>query len=257
MSSPLPIWLPFSSLISLHHLTSVSGCYLSNVLSFSTFVFLSLPLWFFYFLHFSLSLMVFRLCWLANCFLVYLSPHLSLPFVWLTCLVVKTLSSRRLSDWLLFCCFVVYVIVLKRLRAYSHLPCLVRTKPKKSLVQTFWAGVNTNNQTLVRTKQPVWDPAGEVVSIRFQMNPGAVRLRCERDRARSDPVQKIKCLFGYNRLPLLLVYVYCLISTVNSKINLTLSDRHHVIEPVKNQSWLNMERRGDNMSFGYLGRRHR
>ena len=95
------------------------------------------------------------------------------------------------------------------LRAYSHLPCLVRTKPKKSQVQTFWAGVNTNNQTLVRTKQPVRDPAGEVVSVRFPSNPGAVHLRCDCDSARFDPVEII-CLIGRNRLPLLLVYSFIL-----------------------------------------------
>ena len=62
----------------------------------------------------------------------------------------------------------------------------------------------------------------------LQTDPGAVRLRCESDRARSDPVLKLICLFGRNRLPVLPVYLYCLISTVNSKINVTLSDRHHV-----------------------------
>ena len=91
------------------------------------------------------------------------------------------------------------------MRVYSHLPCLVRAKPKTSLVQTFWAGVNTNHRTLGQTKQPVRDPAGESVSVRFQTNPGAVRFSCESDRARSEPVLKIICLFGRNRLPLLLV----------------------------------------------------
>ena len=100
------------------------------------------------------------------------------------------------------------------LRAYSHLPCLVRTKPKKSLVRTFLA--------CVKPKQPVGDPAGEVVSVRFQTNPLAVRLRCENDRARSDPVQKIIYLFGRNRLPLLLIYIVWF--AVNSKISVTLSD---------------------------------
>ena len=60
-----------------------------------------------------------------------------------------------------------------------------KTKPKKSLVRTFWAGLNANHRTRVRTKQPVRDPAGEAVSVRFQTNPGAVRLRCDCDRARS------------------------------------------------------------------------
>ena len=94
----------------------------------------------------------------------------------------------------------------------------IRTKSKKSLVRNFWTGVNANHRTLVRTKQPVRDPAGEVVSVRFKTKPGAVRLRCESDRARSDPVQKIICLFGRNGLPFVLVYLYCLISAVNAKI---------------------------------------
>ena len=55
----------------------------------------------------------------------------------------------------------------------------------------FWAGVNTNHRTLVRTKQSDRDPAVEVVSVHFQTNPGAVRLRCESDLApRYDPVLK-------------------------------------------------------------------
>ena len=117
-----------------------------------------------------------------------------------------------------------------RLRAYSHLPCLVRTKPKKSLVQTFWAGVNTNHRTLGRTKQPVRDPAGEVVSVRFQTNPGAVRLRCE---CSVRPSSKNNLPFWKHQAPITACYLYCLISAVNSKINGTLSDRHHVIRPAK------------------------
>ena len=64
---------------------------------------------------------------------------------------------------------------------------------------------------------PLWAGLNRVVSARFHTNTGPVRLRCESDRARSDLVLKKICLFGRNRLPLLLVYLYCLISTVNSK----------------------------------------
>ena len=57
-------------------------------------------------------------------------------------------------------------------------------------MQTIWAGVNTNHRTLVRTKQSDQDPAGEVVSVHFQTNPGAVRLTCESEHTSVESSSK-------------------------------------------------------------------
>lgn len=62
------------------------------------------------------------------------------------------------------------------------MPGLVQTKHKKSLVLTFWAGVNTNQLAPVPSKQLVWDLGWEVVSGHFQTNQGVVQLTCEKDR---------------------------------------------------------------------------
>ena len=53
----------------------------------------------------------------------------------------------RVLSVLLFAPILIGKPYVLKLRAYSHLPCLVRTKPKTSLVRTFWAGVNTTSNS--------------------------------------------------------------------------------------------------------------
>ncbi len=57
------------------------------------------------------------------------------------------------------------------LRVCSHLSCLVRIK--RTLVRFIWVRVNAAIQNLVRTKQKTW------VSVHFQMNSGALRMKYE------------------------------------------------------------------------------
>ena len=99
-----------------------------------------------------------------------------------------------------------------------------------------WCGhsglLRINHQTRERTKQPVRDPAREVVSGRFKTNPGAIRLRCESERTSVRSSSKNHTpLFGRNGHPLGRTHYknYCLISG-NSKISRTLSDRRVIVE---------------------------
>ena len=92
--------------------------------------------------------------------------------------------------------FITWLYLLYSLSVLSHQQHLVCTKQVRSLGSVRLRWCECNHLTLVHTKSAGRDLPEEGVSVCFQTNPDAVRLRCESERT------SVRCssirLFGGN-----------------------------------------------------------